>query len=323
MAAAQHQPLAPGKCEQCRKPLDADRFALWYDHGKKRRSCEHLVCGPCRGIMGSWPRQECPNSSCKKPFYAIHDALSPDTTSIEDFFNFVNYTRTGRITKKELADWYTTNFAMTREDAMSAINDNWQFWDVPKNHSFLGAFRSKDQGDLDVDEFLPVQESMGESLARSLALAAAATSAPPAPPIPAGQAAASADPSEPRGQKRPHPEADAFATGVLRSVARKKLVESEELQRMLSSNATKGREWFDHFDFNKSGELEKSELKTALLQTLMGSHRMTRETITSIIDGIWDVVDRDGSGSVHFNEFQMLREAVMAQLNHDTVRTTG
>jgi len=259
--------------------------------------------------MCGWPRQECPNSNCKKRFYAVQDAVGPDTASTEDFFNFVNHTRTGRITKEELADWYTTNFIMTREDAMSVVDENWQFWDTPKNHPFLklGWFRPKDQGDLDKDEFPPVQEFMRESLARSLASAA----------VPAGGAAASTEPSEPRGQKRPRPDAEDFTAGVLRSVARRALVESEELQRMLSNNATKGREWFDHFDFNKSGELERSELTTALLQTFVGSHRMTCEGITSIVDGVWDAIDCDGSGSIHFREFQVLREAVMAQLSRD------
>jgi len=105
----------------------------------------------------------------------------------------------------------------------------------------------------------------------------------------------------------------------MRNVAQKKLIQSEDLQHKLSNNVDKGREWFNHFDFDKSGELEKGELTTALLQTFMGSHQMTREKITGIVDGVWDAIDTDGSGSVHFDEFQLLREALIAQLSHDRV----
>jgi len=122
--------------------------------------------------MGGWRKPHCPNSKCNKRFYAVQDALNPGTASTQGFFKFVNHTESGRITKEELADWYTTNFNMTLDDAMEVISGNWQHWDVPKNHPFLklGWFRSKDQGDLDMDEFPPVQDFMKESLARSLAL---------------------------------------------------------------------------------------------------------------------------------------------------------
>jgi len=308
MQPAQPSSLKPGKCEQCRKPLDSVRFALWYDYAKNRRSCQHIVCGTCRGMMGGWSKQQCPRSGCGKRFYSIQDAVNPGTAATEDFFRFVNYTETGRITKDELAAWYTTNFDMTWDDAMTMIDDNWQFWDVPKNHLFMGWFRSKDQGDLDKDEFPPVQEFMKDSLARSLALSpvASATASTPAT-------------SEPRGTKRCNPEADALTQGVLRNVAQKKQAQSEELQQKLSNNNDKGREWFDHFDFDKSGKLSKEELFSALLQTLMGSHNMTRERITSLVDGLWDAIDYDGGGSVDFDEFQGLREDMMAQLYNEKV----
>lgn len=258
--------------------------------------------------MCSWPRQLCPNAACNKRFYAVQDTVDPSISSKEEFFKFVNHTESGRITKEELTDWYVSNFSMSRNDAMSMLDSNWQHWDVPKNHSFLklGWFRSKDQGNLDVDEFPPVQEFMKESLTRSLASSTPAPASVPSAP-------------EPRGQKRPHLEAETLTEGVLRNVAQKKQVQSEELQHKLTNNADKGRGWFDHFDFDRSGELSKAELITALLQTFMGSHQMTRENITAIVDGIWDAIDTDGSGHVHFNEFQMLREALIAQLNHERV----
>jgi len=276
--------------------------------------------------MGSWRKMHCPNSKCEKRFYVIQDALRPGMASTQDFFKFVNHTQTGRVTKEELADWYITNFGITREGAMNMINSNWQFWDVPKSHSFikLGWFRSTDQGDLDMDEFPPVQEFMKESLARSLALPTTSPALPVTEPCGHALAAPSASAAtlvseEPRGQKRPHSEADTLTEGVLCNVAQRKLSQSEELQCKLRNNLDKGREWFDHFDFDKTGGLEKGELTTALLQTFSESHQTNCKQITSIVDGIWDAIDTNGSGSVCFDEFQMLREAAVAQLCHENV----
>lgn len=196
---------------------------------------------------------------------------------------------------------------------MSLIESNWKAWDVPQKRPFfsLGWFRSEDQGDLDMEEFKSVQEFMKESLARSLAPSPASS-----PTVSTGTAST----PEPRGQKRSHSEADDLVQGVLRNVAQKKQVQSEELQCQLREVTDKGRQWFVYFDTDKSGELSRDELTNALLQTFMGSHEMTREKITSIVNAIWDAIDTDGGGSVSFDEFQILREALLAQLNHEQVR---
>jgi len=219
-----------------------------------------------------------------------------------------------------------------------------------KNRSFLqlGWFRSQDQGDLDKEEFKAVQPFLAEFFSRSLAAAAAAPAklaaqaevdvpagakASVKPPsevggsaLPGGLAGCSsgglAESAEPGGKgiKRPRSQvADDFADEMLRRVEQKTLSDSKELQLQLSNHDDKGRSWFDFFDRDKNGELEKDELTTALLKTFLGSHKITREQITSIVDSIWDAVDTDGSGSVHFGEFQMLREAIIAQLNHERV----
>lgn len=199
-------------------------------------------------------------------------------------------------------DWYTTNFDIPSDEAMVLIQSNWHHWDIPKSHSFLkgGWFRSKDQGDLDVNEFASAHEFMKSAFATAAA---------------AGVTSVHATlPSLPRGTKRSQPE-DSLTESVLRNVAQKRQVQSQELQQKLKSGA--GREWFTHFDFDKSGELSKSELTTALLQTFGGSHQMSRDKITAIVGGVWDSIDADGSGAIQFEEFQMLREAMVAQLQHE------
>jgi len=250
----------------------------------------------------------CPNANCGKRFYAVQDAIRPGTASLEDFFKFVNHTETGRISKEELVDWYTTNFDLTRENAMSIVDSNWHMWDMPKNRSFLkgGWFRSKDQGDLDMDEFPAVQKFMEESLVKSLVETRSL-------------AVSGADSTERRGQKRNSSDADTFLDGVGRNVAQRQMIQSEGLLHKLCCNANKGRAWFDYFDSDRSGGLEKGELISALLQTFVGSQHVPHEQVTSIVHGIWETIDTDGSGSVDFEEFQMLREALMAELNKDTV----
>lgn len=244
--------------------------------------------------MTGWPEKNCPNSACNKRFNAIQDVIRPNASTTAEFFKFVNHTGSGKITKQELADWYLTNFDIPSDEAMVLIQNNWHHWDIPKSHSILkgGWFRSKDQGDLDVDEFAAAHEFMKSSFAAAAGVR--------------------------RGIKRPQPE-DSLTEGVLHHVAQKKQVQSQELQQKLKSGA--GREWFTHFDSDKSGELSKSELTNALLQTFVGSHQMTRDKISAIVDGVWDSIDTDGSGAIHFEEFQMLREAIVAQLRHEEVAT--
>mmetsp|Transcript_160061 Transcript_160061/g.292178 ORF Transcript_160061/g.292178 Transcript_160061/m.292178 type:complete len:422 (+) Transcript_160061:84-1349(+) len=411
MPASQPPSLSPGKCEQCRNLLGADHFALWYDHARMKRSCHHLVCGTCRGAMLSWRSMRCPNSKCAKAFYAVQDVLCPSTSSSEDFFKFINHSQTGRVTKEELADWYTTNFQMTQEDALNMIGSNWHFWDEPKNYSWLklGFLRSKDQGDLDKDEFPSVQAFMAESLTKSMGLKAAAGAAVSAPAASSSGGAAAVSPdtttaipaagqaqnkylvdnsvlragtrglsyrsakeftakvkpeeaapwdsyvdaldpdddewifipakngflpvfvngirvlikcdkaAESKGEKRSQPEADALIDGVQRHVRRRMLTKAEELQGKLRNTHDQGRQWFANFDVDKNGKLEKTELINGMLETFKGSHGIAREQITSIVEGIWDSIDTDANGSIDFNEFQMLREAMVAQLCSEKV----
>jgi Ca2+-binding EF-hand superfamily protein len=271
--------------------------------------------------MLGWRNLQCPNGNCEKRFNSIQDALNPSTASTENFFKFVNHTQSCRITKEELVDWFITNFIITRPSAMQLIDANWHLWDKPKNHSFfkLGWLRSKDQGDLDLDEFSPVHDFLREFFEKSLGTMASAST--PATTTSTHTFAASELHGEQvtsmrTGQKRVA-SAEMLAQELRRNVSQRKLIQAEELQRMLSDNLDMGRTWFDHFDFDKSGELEKSELITALLQTLIGSHQITRDEVTSIVDSVWDGIDTNANGGVEFKEFQMLREALLAQLYHD------
>lgn len=273
--------------------------------------------------MGGWQKQCCPNSSCQKRFFAIHDVLCPDEASANDFFLFINYTSTGRVTKEELAAWYMANFSMKLNDAMAIINGNWHLWDVPKDRSALqlGWFRSQDQGDLDQEEFKAVQPFLAESLSMSLAAAARCSE------LPGGLAASSASgtsgPVTPEGKghkrSRSRSRSKVFVEKIRRSVEEKNRNDSKELQRQFCNSNDKGRSWFEAFDTDESGELEKTELTKGLFKTFVGSHAVTHEQIASVVDTIWGSIDIDGSDSIKFREFQTLREAIMAQLKQDQV----
>jgi len=262
--------------------------------------------------MTGWSTKQCPDSACRKKFCDIEEAVDPRTGSLEGMFQFVNRSGRGRITKEELVDWYTTNFEISRVDATKLIDDNWHAWDVPKARRWLGFFRSHDQGDLDKEEFQRVQEFMKETFE----ISQAASSRNPITTT----AALATNPDgvePPHSRKRCSTETAELLNGIERNVQQRKQTRSEDLQRKLRDNS--GRSWFDEFDRNSNGELEREELVTAMLQTVMGSHTITRAVISEIVETIWEAIDTDGSGSVGFDEFQLLREALVVQLDRDKV----
>jgi Ca2+-binding EF-hand superfamily protein len=87
--------------------------------------------------------------------------------------------------------------------------------------------------------------------------------------------------------------------------------ESVDLEAMLSTGD--GRAWFDTFDIDGNGNLEKVEIIRALLQTC----KMPRDTTIAIVEAVWKMIDTDDSGSIDFGEFQPLREAIVQQFAHD------
>jgi len=236
----------------------------------------------------------CPQSSCKKEFVDIEEPVNPCTGSAEDLFKDVNHSGSGRITKDELVDWLTAEFDISHDEALSCVTANWSAWDAPKRQKWFGSFRPLDQGDLDLDEFQAVKLFMSEVFKASQVATA------------------------PRGQKRPLPEP---ALQVFdRQVKQNHRARSEDRQQKLRDN--EGRAWFAEFDRDKNGSLSRAEVITAFVETVT-AHNMTPATITGIVDSIWDTIDTDGSGSVDFDEFQMLRESFVAQLDHDAVNAVA
>jgi len=258
---------------------------------------------------GMFTNPKCPNGKCEATFKGLREAVDPRTSSVTDVFNFVNRSGSGRVTKDELAEWYTANFQISRDSAARVINDNWESWDVPRSRSFfrLGFMRSKDQGDLDKDEFEKTQEYMKKAYAPIVSATVYATG------VAAADVSGSSAQGLPQGQKR----SQEFLEGFQRNVQGKKLTTSEELQKKLRDSNARGRAWFDEFDRDGNGQLDKKELITALLQTFMGSYNMTRDVITETVNHIWEAIDTDGGGSVCFDEFQPLRESLVAQMNQD------
>jgi len=290
--------LAVGKCASCKVLFENSRFALYYDHTKNKRSCKHLVCGRCKATMSGWSRKECPHRDCKIRFYDVEEAVDPRTGSLEDFFAFVNLSGSGRITKQELADWYTTNFDILEDDVMEPINDKWDTWDKQKKRAWFGSLRSWDKGDLDKEEFGQVQEFMTKAFQVGGSSCGGGSSC---------------DSGGARGHKRSDAESDEFSQGFQRNIRQRKVTQSEELQQKLRDS--KGQAWFNEFDRDNNGTLERRELINAMLQTFMGSHDMTSDTVTGIVDSVWEVIDTDANGSVSVEEFQMLREAMVAEMD--------
>jgi Ca2+-binding EF-hand superfamily protein len=71
--------------------------------------------------------------------------------------------------------------------------------------------------------------------------------------------------------------------------------------REIPNIRTNSREWFQYFDYSRNGLLDKNEIITALRQTFNGV--LDPNELSSIIDALWPLFDRDGSGSVSMDEF--------------------
>jgi len=72
--------------------------------------------------------------------------------------------------------------------------------------------------------------------------------------------------------------------------------------------------WFNYWDEDSTGSLDKTEVCRALIKTL---RQVDRQAIVSIIDCIWPMFDTDGSGSVDYNEFiapDGLADTIRAQI---------
>ena len=138
-------------------------------------------------------------------------------------------------------------------------------------------------------EFPPVQEFRKVSLARSFALSPVASAIASTPVT-----------SNPCGKTCCNLEVDDLIEAVRRNVAQKKQVQSEVLQQKLSNANDKGHEWFDHFEFDKSGKLSQEALKSALSQTLVASQSITRGNshLSSIASGMRWTLTAEGPSTL-------------------------
>lgn len=76
--------------------------------------------------------------------------------------------------------------------------------------------------------------------------------------------------------------------------------------------------WFQYWDEDGTGNLDKSEVSRALIKTLKHQN-IDRHAVVNIIDCIWPMFDADGSGSVDMSEFTApdgLADTVIAQLTY-------
>jgi len=77
-------------------------------------------------------------------------------------------------------------------------------------------------------------------------------------------------------------------------------------------------EWFSHWDYDDSNELDRSEVRRALVKTfrLEGDHERIA-TMGETLDAVWSIFDTDGSGEIDRREFSQaggLGETLAASL---------
>lgn len=62
--------------------------------------------------------------------------------------------------------------------------------------------------------------------------------------------------------------------------------------------------WFEFFDEDHSGSLDKEEVMRALVQTLrLGQDFERLEAVRNTVDAVWPIFDTDGSGTIEKDEF--------------------
>ena len=78
--------------------------------------------------------------------------------------------------------------------------------------------------------------------------------------------------------------------------------------------------WFDFWDEDRSGELDKEEVVRALLKTFgLTSDQSQVASMRSTVHAIWPIFDADGSGSIDRAEFVQpdgLADTVLATAGH-------
>jgi Ca2+-binding EF-hand superfamily protein len=62
-------------------------------------------------------------------------------------------------------------------------------------------------------------------------------------------------------------------------------------------------EWFNYWDEDGSGTLDKSEVVRALIKTFR-MYNIDKSAVSSMVDNIWPIIDYDNSGVIELDEFK-------------------
>jgi len=94
----------------------------------------------------------------------------------------------------------------------------------------------------------------------------------------------------------------------------------------LNEDEASKRRWFEHWDEDGSGALERGELVRALIKTLaLGQSVTAKRTIADTLNALWCLFDDDNSGAIDMEEFLRpntgLADAVLAQLRSGSAPT--
>jgi Ca2+-binding EF-hand superfamily protein len=80
---------------------------------------------------------------------------------------------------------------------------------------------------------------------------------------------------------------------------------------------THPNDWFQYWDEDHSGSLDKGEVRRALIKTLRLFH-VSVESVTEILEAIWPIFDHDMSGTISMTEFSArdgLADTIISTLN--------
>lgn len=289
-AACEH-----GECVICLEPRPLT-LAVLTDRSA-RRVCRHFLCLPCARALNV---RACP--VCRAEFVRPVELPSPHRDP-RKLFQLLDSSGDGRLGADEVCDYCV---AFVGADDPSTVRERidalWSMWDVDGD------------GSVDYLEFVsgvcPMLEQMYDRVRRADRRRRQAEDTPSVFDEPERCAPERVCGLPARGlARRPR----AARGGWL----------ARRGSRALRRAARLARRWFNAFDEDRSGHLDRGELMRALLKTVPG---LEQEELASVLAAVWPLVDHDGSGHVDREEFMApggLLELLRANLRPGSMPTHG
>lgn len=299
--------LQVGRCACCYEYMDArkgmkclvDKYGLPVCHHKFcvslecRKALEERKSAMLSSGKGCPGCLEKAGTSEFRSFAQLSTVVLP-TDDAKGFFESINLSQTGSITKDEVAGFISSYFEVTFAAAMNMVTKKWPHWDTNQRSVLrrgFGLFNPTD-GKLDKVEFETARAYLAD-LVQNIKV-----------PYQADV-----------GLKRSLVDDVPSQQFEVRNVRQRVLDFQSNMQSDLLLNLLRNAAatWFEKYDTDGSGTISKNELKDALAATLAG--KLSEDATKSVVEGLWDSIDTDASTQLNFKEFMNFREVLLGNID--------